>query len=300
MTPVPDISVVVPAYNRLDSVLALLADLDRQEGAAFEVIVVDDHSAEDPTSAIAALFPRVTVLRNAVNGGPAVSRNRGIRAARGALVVGFDSDVTVPDPGVLRRVAAILAVQPTVDGLAFRLLKPDGKADDAPRWWHPVPLAGYASKRFCTSYFSGTAYAFRREAIFAAGLFPEILFMHYEEVELAYRLLDRGGTILYCPEIRVLHHAHPVSRRSEIKVFYKPRNQILLAVTCLPWPRAFFYAVPRLVFQFFVALKDGHLSAYFRALRSVVERLPACRARRQVLQSSTFRRLAELRAGVLA
>jgi GT2 family glycosyltransferase len=278
----------------------LLQDVQRQEGVAFEIIVVDDNSPDGTAEMVQARFPQVVCLRNEINRGPAVSRNRGIRAARGRFVVGFDSDVTVPDPGVLRRVASIFERRSMVDGLAFRLLEPDGKTDDAARWWHPVPLAGFAGKRFLTSYFSGTAYAFRREALLAAGLFPEIFFMHYEEVELAFRLLDRGDWILYCPELAVLHHANPVSRRSEIKMFYKPRNQVLLAAGCLPLARAFSYLAPRLVFQFFVAAKDGHLGGFARALRSAFQKMPARWKQRRVLQRATFRRLAVLRAGVRA
>jgi GT2 family glycosyltransferase len=295
--PAPPISVVIPAYNRPESLFALLDDLQQQRGVEFEVIVVDDHSPQDPTALIHARFPAVKVLRNPVNSGPAVTRNRGIMAAGGRIIVGFDSDVRVPDSTVLQSALAVLGQNPSVDGLAFRLLAPDGQTDDHDRWWHPVPLARFAHRRFLTSYFSGTAYAFRRDAVVGAGLFPEILFMHYEEVELAYRLLDRGSSILYCPELTVQHHAHPVSRRSEIKVFYKPRNQVLLAIGCLPWTSAVTYLVPRMAYQLFVAVRDGHLRSFGRAMRSAREKAPARWRQRRVLRRSTLRQLALLRHG---
>ncbi len=80
----PLISVVIPAYNRRESVLALLADVYAQDGVAFEVIVVDDCSPDDTVAAIGAKYPAVQLLRNERNGGPAVSRNRGVRAAQQA------------------------------------------------------------------------------------------------------------------------------------------------------------------------------------------------------------------------
>jgi Predicted glycosyltransferases len=295
----PVVSVVIPAFNRCDSLLLLLRDVYRQVGVSFEVIVVDDHSSEDPTPRILTEFPDTHVLRHRVNSGPAAARNRGIRAARGRIVVGFDSDVTVPDPTVLARTVATFSHHGAVDGLAFRLLQPDGQSEDIPRWWHSRPVS-WAGRRFATSYFSGTAYAFRRDALLRSGLFPEFFFMHYEEVELAFRLLDRGGTILYCPELAVLHHAHPVSRRSEIKVFYKPRNQVLLAVSCLPWPRALLYLIPRLGYQLLTAARHGHLPAFMKALRSAAQLLPDRLAERRVLQRSTLRRIAALRAGAVA
>ena len=297
MSPPPLISVVIPAYNRRDSVLQLLTDVFNQDGVTFEVIVVDDCSPDDTVAAITAKFPAVQVLRNAVNGGPAVSRNRGVRAARGEFIVGFDSDVTVPDRGLLARVATTFQHYPQATGLAFRLLSPDGQTDDAPRWWHPLPIEQYAGARFETHYFSGTGYAFRRQAMVTAGLYPEILYMHYEEVELAFRILDAGGTILHCPDLPVLHHAHPVAARNKIKVFYKPRNQILVALACYSWPRAVAYLIPRLGYNLLQALRHRHLGEFSQALASARKLAPQILAARAPLKGATWRTIRQLKHG---
>jgi GT2 family glycosyltransferase len=292
------ISVVIPSYNRRDCVLALLADVYAQEGVEMEVIVVDDRSPDDSVEAIRRAFPQVTLLVNEQNGGPAVTRNRGIRAAKGNIVVGLDSDVTVPDRHVLANVEKRFKQHPTVTGLAFRLYKPDGKSEDTPRWWHPVPIEHYADKSFLTSYFSGTAYAFRREELIEAGMYPEILYMHYEEVELAFRILDKGGSILHCPELSVLHHANEVSRRSEVSVFYKPRNQLLVAAACLPGWKALQYAIPRMVFQFITACRRGHLKDFIRAMKSASQLIPRRLENREPLRPETMRRIGALKQGL--
>jgi GT2 family glycosyltransferase len=292
------ISVIIPSYNRRDCVLALLADVYAQRDVEMEVIVVDDRSPDDSVEAIRREFPQATLLVNERNGGPAVTRNRGIRAAKGDIVVGFDSDVTIPDPLLLAKVEARFRARPDVTGLAFRLLKPDGVSEDSPRWWHPVPIERFADKEFFTSYFSGTAYAFRREPLVAAGMYPEILYMHYEEVELAYRIIDQGGSILHCPELVALHHANEVSRRSEVTVFYKPRNQVLLAAACLPGFKAVRYVVPRLAYQFAKACRGGHVKDFIRAMRSASKLLPARLENRQPLRRETLQRIGDLRHGV--
>lgn len=262
------ISVVIPSYRRPELILRLLADLYAQEAAEFEVIVVDDCSPDDSVEQFRRAFPQARIFRNEKNGGPAVARNRGIREARGDVIVGFDSDVTLPDKRVLAKVIQAFAAHPQATGFAFRLLEVDGKTDDAPRWWHSKPLATHANQVFETSYFSGTAYAFKREALFAAGLYPEFLYMHYEEALLAYRLMDQGGVILYAPELTAVHHAHAVSRRSEIKVFYKPRNQILFALECFSGFRRLTYLAPRLTYNFLLSLRYGSLHRFFEALQS--------------------------------
>lgn len=292
------ISVVIPSYNRRDCVLALLKDVYAQKGVEMEVIVVDDRSPDDSVEAIRREFPQVTLLVNEKNGGPAVTRNRGIRAAKGDIVVGFDSDVTIPDEHLLSKVEARFKALPKVTGLAFRLFKPDGKSEDTPRWWHPVPIESYADKEFFTSYFSGTAYAFRREELVKAGMYPEILYMHYEEVELAFRIIDQGGSILHCPELVALHHANEVSRRSEVTVFYKPRNQILLAVTCFPGFRAIQYVLPRTCYQFAKACGGGHLKDFIRAMKSAKQLFPKLMELRKPLRAETFERIGAMKQGL--
>lgn len=293
------VSVVIPSFNRKKCVLKLLADIYAQEGVELEVIVVDDSSPDDTVEAIRHEYPLVTLLVNEVNGGPCVARNRGIRSACGEVIVGLDSDVTVPDRHLLSKVLDAFRESPETTGFAFRIFKPDGMTDDCPRWWHPVPIASGKDRRFETDYFSGTAYAFRRDSVIKAGLYPEIFYMHYEEVELAFRILDEGGAIVYRPDLQVLHHANEVSRRSEIQVFYKPRNQILLAVSCFPWWKGVAFLVPRLLYQFLKALQKCHLRDFWRAIKDAIVKGRQLILVRKPLKKNTLRRMSRLRGNLI-
>lgn len=294
----PEISVVIPSYNRRDSMLELLKDVSAQQDIAFEIIVVDDCSPDDSVDAIAKAFPNVRLFQNETNGGPAVTRNRGIREAKAPIIVGFDSDVTVPDPLCLRKAFDTFQQLSNAGGLAFRLLQTDGATEDFARWWHPVPIEAYADRRFETNYFSGTGYAFRRDTLIEAGMYPEILYMHYEEYELAFRVLDTGKSIVYTPEISVIHHEGQVSRRSEIKTFYKHRNQILVAIACYPWLRGVCYVLPRSAYTFLSSLRYGYLKAYFRALASAKKLAPTRLRERKPLKAETWRRIASMKKGI--
>lgn len=292
------ISVVIPSYNRSESMLKLLSDVSKQEGVEFEIIVVDDQSKDNSVEAISGTFPQVRLFVNEQNGGPAVSRNRGIKEAKGDIIVGFDSDVTVPDTHCLKKVEEAFNELPQAGGLAFRLLQPDEKTEDFARWWHPIKVAENAEKRFETDYFSGTGYAFRKDTILKAGLYPEILYMHYEEYELAFRVLDLNQSIVYCPNISVVHHEHQVSRRSEIKTFYKHRNQILVALACYPWFRGVLYILPRTIKTFLDSIRYGYLKAYFRALKSAKELAQARLRERKPLKKPTWKRIKQMKKGV--
>ena len=87
----PMVSVVIPTYNRawclaeaVDSVLA-------QEFRDFELIVVDDGSADDTPLLLESYGDAIRVLRRG-NRGVSAARNAGIAAARGGLIAFLDSD----------------------------------------------------------------------------------------------------------------------------------------------------------------------------------------------------------------
>jgi len=289
------ISVVIPSYNRRSCIFNLLRDIFAQSATDFEVIVVDDCSSDGSAAMVSRDFPRATLLVNEKNGGPCVTRNRGIRAARGEIIVGFDSDVSVPDRHLLSKVACAFAESPQASGFAFRIFDRYQQGDDAPRWWHPVALAAGSERTFETNYFSGTAYAFRRDAMFRGGLFPEIFYMHYEEVELALRILDDCGSIFYRPDLAAVHHANPVSRRSEIKVFYKPRNQVLLAMRCYPWPRALAYLTPRIGKGLLDGVRNRSMREWWRAMQSAADLGAQCLEERKGIATTTWKRIAAMR-----
>lgn len=88
----PQVSVVIPAYNRERSVRAAVDSALAQQGVAVEVIVVDDGSQDGTAGVVEAIDdPRVSLVRQS-NGGVSAARNTGIRNARGEWVAFLDSD----------------------------------------------------------------------------------------------------------------------------------------------------------------------------------------------------------------
>jgi len=106
------VSVVIPAYNESATITPLLQRVlkARQAPHQWEILVVDDFSA-DPTIERACKFePEVRVLRHPFNLGKGAALKTGFAAARGEVVIVQDADLEY-DPAEYK-----LLLQPIMDG----------------------------------------------------------------------------------------------------------------------------------------------------------------------------------------
>jgi glycosyltransferase involved in cell wall biosynthesis len=106
----PDVSVIIPTYNRAALVARCVASLHATGGPNLEVIVVDDGGSDDTERVVREAGARYVRQANA---GPAAARNTGFEASRGRYIAFIDSDDEWL-PGIGRLVRQI-ASNPDVD-----------------------------------------------------------------------------------------------------------------------------------------------------------------------------------------
>jgi len=94
---VTEISVVVPTYNRLETLAHVVPTLLAQnlDSAAYEVLVCDSNSSDGTAEYLAQVSERHPTVRHlpGTYSGRAAARNAGIAAARGEIVLFNDADI---------------------------------------------------------------------------------------------------------------------------------------------------------------------------------------------------------------
>ncbi len=88
------ISVIVPVYNSAHLITRLLDSLVQQSYKAFEVLICDDGSTDNLKETIKSYYSKLDIryFKNSNFGGPAVSRNIGIKNSRGTFLAFVDAD----------------------------------------------------------------------------------------------------------------------------------------------------------------------------------------------------------------
>ena len=87
------VTVILPVYNRIDTVKSSIESVLNQSYRNFELIVVDDGSDDGSKELLESLKEeKITLLHNATRKGVSTARNRGLEVAKGKYVAYLDSD----------------------------------------------------------------------------------------------------------------------------------------------------------------------------------------------------------------
>jgi len=108
----PQFSIIIPVYNRPLEVDELLASLIASTFKDFEVIIIEDGSANKCDSVISKYQSQIAIQYHFQNNsGPGPARNLGASLAKGKYLIFLDSDIIVPAT-YLEIVAQSLSVHP--------------------------------------------------------------------------------------------------------------------------------------------------------------------------------------------
>lgn len=220
----PDISIIIPTYNRRDILKrALLALHDQSADASvYEVVVIDDGSTDGTKEMIQSLELKYPVrYEYQARRGPAGARNAAIRMARGWLVIFLDSDI-ISAPSLVEAHLAAHGSQDKVvgHGPVIHTTNLDNPFAE------PMKVTDISRAFFAT----GNA-SIRKAHLVEAGLFDEA-FVEYgwEDLELGKRLRKLGLTAVKVPEAKGYHFKHELKLSQLPALMERERQRARTAV----------------------------------------------------------------------
>ena len=208
----PRVSVVVCSFNGERTIRDCCAGLVRLNYPNFEVIVVDDGST-DRTADIASEYG-FRLIRHPENQGLSKARNSGLEAATGEIVAYIDDDAW-PDPDWLTYLATTFMNSDFVSVGGPNVPPPDdGPIADcvANAPGNPVHVLLSDGE---AEHIPGCNMAFRKACLEEIGGFDSHFRVAGDDVDVCWRLRERGWKIGFNPAAMVWHH-----RRNSVRAYW--------------------------------------------------------------------------------
>jgi N-acetylglucosaminyl-diphospho-decaprenol L-rhamnosyltransferase len=227
----PDVSVVIVSYNTVELTLRCLRQLldSRTDDISFDVVVVDNASADGSADAIAERFPEVRLIRLAVNVGWGRAVNRGVVASSGRHVLFLNPDAA-PAGHPVAELARFARQHPEHGIYAGRTLHPDGTDDmyccwglpslrgylgfatglstafPNNSWINPEDLPGYDRRTVReVPAVSGCCMLVDRKLFNELGGFDPVFFLYSDDIDLCARAAVLGARPVVVPGAAVVH-----------------------------------------------------------------------------------------------
>lgn len=286
--PLPLISLITINYNQAVVTCDMLESARMLTYPHFEIIVVDNGSAEDPTERIRqGNYPNVRVVVSPDNLGFSGGNNLGIRHAAGDYYFLLNND-TIVTPNLLEQLLEPFLQHPDVGVVCPKIRFHDQPTIIQYAGHHPLnpytgrtwaiglmePDQGQHDRPGPTWFAHGAAMLVSRAVLERAGSLDDSFFLYYEELDWSARIRQAGFQIYYQPNALIYHReSMSVGKANALKVYYHTRNRLwFMRRNVTGFPLLFFHlyyfglVLPKMVVQYSLPWQ----SAYLRAVKNAI------------------------------
>ena len=283
----PLISIITINYNNISVTLDLLLSIRECIYTNLEVIVVDNGSDLDPTEMIMKNYPEVIAIRSSKNLGFAGGNNLGIRHANGEFIFFVNNDTLFEENVIVE------LIKPFYQDEKIGIISPKVIYYETP---NIIQYAGATEINSLTgrnkivgqgendnnelfksdfTYFAhGAAMIIRKCLVEKVGIFPEVFFLYYEELDYSYRTRKTGFKIYFNSKAVIYHRvSYSVGEDSPLKVYYMTRNRIMFMQRNFTGIRfmifiLFFilFTIPKNSFNYIISGRKDLLSSFYKAI----------------------------------
>ncbi len=238
------LSTIILNYNTKDLLNSCLSSLEASEDLSSEIIVVDNASSDGSIELLEKLKSEIhnlKVVKNDSNLGFSKGNNSARNYVKGEYVLFLNSDTKV-NKDTLKKSVNYLGEHPEVGALTCKIVLPSGELDKDARRAFPTPwvalthLSGLdrifpKSKLFSRYWYGykddneinevdalqGAYFLTRKKVLDQVGWFDEDYFLNGEDIDLSFKIRQKGWKIVYYPEVSILHIKKGTKRKRNIK-----------------------------------------------------------------------------------
>jgi GT2 family glycosyltransferase len=218
------LSVIIVSFNQFDHLKAAIDALKKNPPPfAYEIIVVDNHSAEDVQEFLNDFFHDIRIIRNPANHGFGWANNRGVAIAKGEYLLFLNSDAEVIGTAV-ESMVRVMEEDRQIGALGPLLLNSDGSfqlsygrkislfgefyqktaASLIEKWKLSMRHEDRILKK--TAWVSGACLLTRKELFSGQHPFDENMFLYFEDHDLCLRLRAMNKKVVFYGGAKVRHH----------------------------------------------------------------------------------------------
>jgi GT2 family glycosyltransferase len=251
------LSVIILNYNvRYFLELCVLSVQNALEGIDSEIIVVDNNSTDQSCEMMEQRFPEIKLIRNSENVGFPKGNNKGVAQARGEYICILNPDTVVADDSFQKILAfvGLLHSSQLSDSMGIvgcKLIDGAGNFLPESKRGVPTPFVAFTKvtglyQLFPKSSTFGKYYAshlnesqtgkvailvgafmfMKRDLYLEVGGFDENCFMYSDDIDLSYRISQKGKDNYYFHETTVIHYKGESTIKNEtyMKRFQEAMN----------------------------------------------------------------------------
>jgi len=212
------------------------------------VIVIDNNSSDNSIAFLKPRFPFVNFIENAANIGFSKACNQGLAIAKGKYILFLNPDTIVPED-CFAKCIGFLSSNQDAGACGIKMLDGSGKFLKESKRSFPSPITSLyklfglsrlfpRSKQFSKYHLghldnkethqvdvlAGAFIMVKREVLDKTGGFDETFFMYGEDVDLSYRIQEKGYHNYYFADSSIIHFKGESTRKGSmnyVRMFYK-------------------------------------------------------------------------------
>ncbi len=277
------LSIIIVNYNTLDLLRDCIESIKNSISQIdYEIIVVDNNSIDGSVELLKSEYSEVKIIENNYNAGFSRANNQGYAISQGEYVLLMNSD-TVAREDSLNRLVDFLDKHQEAALVGPRLLNTDLTLQPPCRRGFPRFINSlayfcglgkvFSGNRILGSYtmsykndkethevdaVSGACLMIRRSIVEQLGkLLDEDFFMHFEDIDLCFRVKKLGQKVYYKHDAEVVHlkgQSSKLRRKYVIGEFYKSAKLYFKKNYKAENPIAYYFLVFSIVFIHFSAI----------------------------------------------